>query len=126
MTMMRPFLMFQGGVAAAAIDLYVTTFDGTVVASTPHAPPASGIQLAELDLKGQRILVSDSAIDHDFDFTPSTSMFVDCDDRTELERLVEVLGADGATFMPLDDYGFSTAFAWVADRFGVSWQLNLP
>ena len=30
----------------------------------------------------------------------------------------------GMVFMPLDNYGFS--FGWCSDRFGVSWQLNLP
>jgi hypothetical protein len=28
--------------------------------------------------------------------------------------------------MPLDSYGFSAKFGWLIDRFGVSWQLNLP
>ncbi|AUN40032.1 VOC family protein [Tsukamurella tyrosinosolvens] len=125
MTMIRPFLMFQGAVAAKAIDLYVTTFDGAVLSSVPHADPKHGIQLAELVIKGQSVLISDSSVDHAFDFTPSTSLFVDCDDREELERLTEALGAGGKTYMPLGEYGFSAAFAWVGDRFGVSWQLNL-
>jgi predicted 3-demethylubiquinone-9 3-methyltransferase (glyoxalase superfamily) len=28
--------------------------------------------------------------------------------------------------MAMADYGFSKRFGWVNDRFGVSWQLNLP
>ena len=51
---------------------------------------------------------------------------VTCEDEAELERLTTELGQDGRTLMPLDNYGFSQRFAWVEDRFGVSWQLNLP
>lgn len=127
MTQIRPFLMFQGAVAADAIDLYLSAFPGgRVVTSAPHADPAQGIMLAELDLAGLRVLVSDSAVGHAFDFTPSSSLFVDVDDRAELERLAALLGEGGGVLMPIGDYGFSQAFAWVNDRFGVSWQLNLP
>ncbi|EGD56680.1 VOC family protein [Gordonia neofelifaecis] len=127
MTKIRPFLMFQKAVAADAVELYLAAFPGSsVVTSQPHEDPSKGIMLAELDLAGQRVLVSDSAVDHAFDFTPSSSMFVDVADRDELERLVAILGDGGGVLMPLADYGFSQAFAWVNDRFGVSWQLNLP
>ena len=38
----------------------------------------------------------------------------------------DALSRDGQVLMPLDKYDFSRRFAWVQDRFGVSWQLNLP
>ena len=53
------------------------------------------------------------------------SLFVECEDDAELSRVFAVLSEGGQVLMPLDDYGFSTRFGWVADRFGVSWQLNL-
>jgi predicted 3-demethylubiquinone-9 3-methyltransferase (glyoxalase superfamily) len=28
--------------------------------------------------------------------------------------------------MPPNNYGFSEKFAFIQDRYGVSWQLNLP
>ena len=62
---------------------------------------------------------------HDFTFTPSISIFVDCDDEAELEEVFEQLSRGGEVLMPIDDYGFSAGFGWVSDRFGVSWQLNL-
>ena len=62
---------------------------------------------------------------HDFTFTPSISMFVDCDNNIELEDVFNQLSSGGKVLMPLDNYGFSKKFGWVNDRFGVSWQLNL-
>lgn len=35
-----------------------------------------------------------------------------------------LLAGGGRDCMPPDDYGFSRRFAWVGDRFGVTWQLN--
>ncbi|MCA9071131.1 MAG: VOC family protein, partial [Planctomycetaceae bacterium] len=57
---------------------------------------------------------------------PSMSMFVDCADEDEIDTLFAKLSSGGGVMMPLGDYGFSRKFAWVTDRYGVSWQLNLP
>jgi predicted 3-demethylubiquinone-9 3-methyltransferase (glyoxalase superfamily) len=84
------------------------------------------VKRAEFVLAGQRFLCIDSPIAHDFEFTPSFSIFVDCDDSAELEAKFEALAAGGEVLMPLGAYGFSAGFAWINDRFGVSWQLNLP
>ena len=58
-------------------------------------------------------------------FTPSMSLFVECVGEAEFDRVFAELSSGGAVLMPPNDYGFSTRFAWIDDRFGVSWQLNL-
>ncbi|WP_238589192.1 VOC family protein [Pseudonocardia sp. HH130629-09] len=57
--------------------------------------------------------------------TPAVSLWVDCGSGDEQKRLLGALAAGGGEFMPLDDYGFGP-FAWVEDRFGVSWRLASP
>jgi predicted 3-demethylubiquinone-9 3-methyltransferase (glyoxalase superfamily) len=49
-----------------------------------------------------------------------------CDTAAELDRLYAALADGGEELMPVGSYGFTPRFGWVDDRFGVSWQLNLP
>jgi uncharacterized glyoxalase superfamily protein PhnB len=39
--------------------------------------------------------------------------------------LFQKLSEGGTVLMPLDTYPFSEKFDWVADKYGVSWQVNL-
>jgi predicted 3-demethylubiquinone-9 3-methyltransferase (glyoxalase superfamily) len=83
------------------------------------------VKKAHFTLCGHEMICIDSPIKHGFTFTPSISLFVDCEDESELEWAFNQLSSGGAVLMPLENYGFSTKFGWVNDRFGVSWQLNL-
>ena len=83
------------------------------------------IKQAAFTVGGEEILCSDSTVKHDFTFTPAISLLVECGSEQEIGRLCSALSEQGQTFMPLGNYGFSRQFAWVSDRFGVAWQLNL-
>lgn len=131
MTIARPFLMFQGGVAQAAMDLYCATFpDARVVRVERYGPgegaPSGTVKVAVFTLCGREWMCSDSPVPHGFTFTPSTSTFVDFDSVASLDRAFAALSEGGGVLMPLGNYGFSQRFGWITDRFGVSWQLNLP
>ena len=122
--------MFQGGVAQAALDLYCSTFpDSRLVRVERYVPgepgPAGTIKVAVYTLCGREFMCSDSPVKHDFSFTPACSTFVDFESVADLDRTFNVLAERGHVLMPLNNYGFSQRFGWLADRFGVSWQLNL-
>lgn len=59
-----------------------------------------------------------------FSFTPSISLYVTCDTEEEIDRVFDRLAQEGSILMPLAAYPFSKKFGWVADRFGVTWQLT--
>ncbi len=124
------FLMFQDGRAEEAMRRYVSLFEDACVDHIEHwgadGPGQAGkVKLAQFTLAGHRLRCSDSPPVHAFGFTPSVSLFVDCRDEAELERLFAELARDGTVLMPLGGYGFSRRFGWCNDRYGVSWQLNL-
>jgi predicted 3-demethylubiquinone-9 3-methyltransferase (glyoxalase superfamily) len=122
-------LMFEGS-AEEAMNFYVSLFKGSEVKAIerygPGGPGAEGsVKRAAFTVAGHPMSCIDSPIKHGFTFTPSISLFVECDDEAELDEAVRQLLAGGAALMPPGNYGFSTKFAWIQDRFGVSWQLNL-
>jgi predicted 3-demethylubiquinone-9 3-methyltransferase (glyoxalase superfamily) len=126
----KTFLMFEGR-CEEAMNFYVSLFPGAAVLDIrrfgPGEPGAEGsVARATFSINGQTFMCVDSPVKHGFTFTPAMSLFVDCAGRDEIDSLFARLSEGGQVLMPLDQYPFSPRFGWVADRFGVSWQLNLP
>ncbi len=127
---LTPFLMFTQGGCEEAINFYVSLFADShidrLIRFPDDSPTNPGrVMMAEFTIDGVQFRANDSVGFHQFDFTPSFSNFVECQDMAELERLFGALSEGGLVLMPLDDYGFSRRFGWVQDRFNISWQLSL-
>jgi predicted 3-demethylubiquinone-9 3-methyltransferase (glyoxalase superfamily) len=122
-------LMFLGH-AEEAMRFYVGLFEDSGIDSLewygPDYPgPEGQVVHAEFRLKGRQFMAMDSAVPQEFTFTPSISFFVTCTGEAEIDRLAGALAEGGAVLMDLDRYPFASKYAWVQDRFGVSWQLML-
>lgn len=122
-------LMFEGR-ALEAMRYYVSIFPEAVITSLSYygeneAGRKGSVRRAVFRLNGQDFMAVDSPVKHDFGFTPATSIFVPCESEKEIDTLYARLSDGGGAFMPIGDYGFGRKFAWLKDKFGVSWQLNL-
>ena len=126
----KPFLMFQGGVAEEAMNFYTSVIEDAEITSIVRYGANEGgdegkVMQATFSIKGQEFMCIDSNLKHEFDFTPSFSIFITCDTEEETDYLYEKLLEGGHPLMPIGDYGFSKKFGWINDRYGVSWQINL-
>ncbi|WP_337867059.1 VOC family protein [Ignavibacterium sp.] len=88
-----------------------------------HHKQEGSIMTVEFELNGQSFL----ALNGGPDFKPneSISLFVYCESEQRINFLYEKLSEGGSINMPLDKYDWSPKYAWVKDKFGVSWQLDI-
>lgn len=126
---LTPFLMFTGQ-AQEAISFYVATFPDAEVLDldlwgTQEAGVEGTVKRAHFRIADQTFRCFDSPDIHGFGFTPAVSFFYDCDDEATLNALCHQLSDQGTIHMPPERYPFARRFAWVSDRYGISWQLNV-
>ena len=121
MQKITPFLWFDNQ-AEEAINFYVSVFND---AKMVHAnrDPDGNLFTATFQLEGQEFMALNGG--PQFHFTPAVSFFVTCETAVAVDELWQKLSEAGSILMPLDTYPFSEKFGWVADKYGVSWQINL-
>ncbi|HYM94552.1 MAG TPA: VOC family protein [Chitinophagaceae bacterium] len=128
------FFLFTGeqcGKALEAARLYTSLFKNSEIKDIKYMTPEQTgykegmITHALFTIDGQEYLISDGPGDHKFPFNPSISIAVNCETEEEIDSLFRKMTEGGSVMMPLGEYGFSKKFAWIADQYGVSWQLIL-
>lgn len=128
------FLMFVGdqcGKAEEAIKFYTSLFDNSKIIDIvrwgvgEQGGKEGLVKQATFTLDEQVYMASENTMEHQFAFTPAISIYVHCKNEAEQNTLFAELSKQGQVLMPLGDYSFSKQFGWVADKFGVTWQLDL-
>lgn len=112
-----PFLWFDGQAEEAA-RFYVGVFPGSRIDAVTRTPPGVGgaqgeVLTVDFTLDGQPFVALNAG--PRVSFTEAISFQIPCADQAEVDRYWSLLTADG---------GRESACGWLADRFGLSWQVT--
>ena len=121
------FLMYNNQ-AEEAINLYTSLFDDseiiTMVKYDEDGPGEPGtVQHSIFTLNGQVFMAIDANSGQELPMNPAISLYVTVKDNAEMERLYNGLKKEGAILMPKTEMPPYNQFAWVQDKYGVSFQL---
>lgn len=118
-----PTLMYvgdQAGRAEEAVNFYTSVFKNSKIdgisryTGNEGADPEGHVKHAQFSLDGEKFMVMDSALEHQFGFNEAISLLVSCDSQEEVDYYWKKL-ADGGEEGPC---------GWLKDKFGVSWQIS--
>ena len=137
---MTLFLAFKGN-AEDAMTFYTSLFEDSEIVQIVRANPedagwtAGTLQHAIFRLADQQFMCINTpppgnrlyniAPWDEFNLNPAMTIYVRRETKEDFDRLYEALSEKGEVYLPAASYGFSPRFAWVNDRFGVSWRINL-
>jgi len=132
--MIEPHIVLNEGQANAAIKFYESVFHGKVISvfrlgdmpdNLSQPLPQHMKQLVgdcEIDIQGTILHISDMKSEgktHD----GHISLLIYLDTESELMRVYEMLKSDGEILNEVSPQPFAKMYAWVKDKFGVSWQI---
>ncbi len=119
-----PHLWFNRNAAEAAV-FYTRLIPNSSfnAPETIHDTPSGDVEVSMVTLGGLGFQFLSAGTE--FRFTPAISFRIDCASAAEVERIAGALLEGGSALMPLGAYPFSGRYAWVADRFGLNWQVML-
>jgi predicted 3-demethylubiquinone-9 3-methyltransferase (glyoxalase superfamily) len=122
MPTITPHLWFDKEAKEAA-EFYTSLLPDSQVTqiTTLHDTPSGDSEAVSFILANQPFMaISAGPL---FKFNPSVSFHVKLKTTEEVDAIWEKLSAGGKVLMPLDAYPFSERYGWVADRYGLSWQV---
>ena len=117
--------------AKKAAAFYTSLFSNSKVTNTTTitGTPSGDCDIVSFELQGQSFMAISAG--PYFKFTPAISLMVNFDlsqDKDAAKRIDEVwakLSEGGKVMMEIGEYPFSKRYGWVADKYGLSWQLIL-
>ncbi len=120
------FVGTQDRKAEEAIRFYVSLFPDAQIRNIKRygpaeSEPAGAVKLTTFVLDGREFMALESGLNHEFTFTPALSIVVQCDSEAENDRLYRRFMEGRHAHMPLGSYGSSSKFAWIEDRYSLSW-----
>lgn len=124
MKKITPHLWFDKEAKEAA-EFYCSIFLNSKIINTTtlHDTPSGNCDVVSFELSGQPFMaISAGPL---FKFNPSVSFFVTCETETEVDTLWQKFSEGGSTLMELGKYEWSAKYGWLADKYGLSWQIAL-